>query len=84
MHNRISILKFKPIRHTAVLACADVSYAGLVLRGLKLERRAGKLQIGCPGRKVGDEWQVLVQFEDRTLKDQLLHVLIERLRERAA
>ncbi len=85
MHNRFSIRNFHRIQHPSVLACADIAYAGLTLRGLKLVRnRQGEFLLGTPGRKIDGRWQVLIQIEDRTMEEQLVDLLLERYQERAA
>lgn len=85
MHHPFSICRFKRIQHPTVVACADVTYAGLTLRGLKLERsQAGSYRLGTPGRKIGGQWQVVVEVMDPSVEEQLTGLLSRRYRERAA
>ena len=85
MHNRFSVRHFKRIKHPTVLACADIAYAGLTLRGMKLVRdRRGDFRLGTPGRKIDGDWQVLIEVEDPLMEEQLVDILLERYQERAA
>ena len=56
------IRNFSPVR-----AVVEVECGGLVLRGLKLEERDGRLVLAPAGRKVGGEWQLVYEVLDPEL-----------------
>ncbi|MEW6279923.1 MAG: hypothetical protein AB1758_14940 [Candidatus Eremiobacterota bacterium] len=58
-----------------VKAVAEVDYAGLRLRGLKLEEREGRLDLTMPGRRVAGKWQLVFEVQAGELHRRLHEVL---------
>jgi hypothetical protein len=68
--------------HPYLRALADISIAGFLVRGIKLEEEAaGELHLGFPGRKVQGGWQLVCESENETVRQQLLGQLKERYQE---
>ena len=55
-----------------VRAVFEVDYAGLRLRGLKLQSSGA---LGMPSRKIQDRWQQLYDVRDPQLREELLRRL---------
>jgi hypothetical protein len=73
------------IERSAVCAVAEIEYAGLRLRGLKLEFRGGKWEVTVPGRRVRAGWQEVYDIVSPSLLDRLRATLLaEYVRRRAA
>ena len=84
MHNRFSVRNFYTLNHPRVVACADVAYAGVTLRGLRLERTQREFRLSTPGRKVRGRWQRMVDIDDPLVREQLTDVLVARYQEKIA
>lgn len=79
----IKIRRMTAIRNRSpVRAVAEVEYAGLLLRGLKLEGSGGELQLRTPGRKVGGAWQLVYELLSEELTDRLSASLVAEYRRR--
>ena len=55
-----------------VRAVFEIDYAGLRLRGLKLQRHQDQWRLATPGRKIQDSWQLLYDIRDPVLQSQWL------------
>lgn len=65
--------------HPYLRALADISIAGFVVRGIKLEEEAGgSWHVGFPGRKVQGGWQLVCESENEATRQDLLGRLTER------
>jgi hypothetical protein len=70
---------------TYLKAVAEIDYAGLRLRGLKLEHREGRFTVALPGRRMRGGWQVVYEIMSDTLQERLRSSLVEEyFRRRAA
>lgn len=82
---QVQICSMHLIERSPVCAVAEVEYAGLRLRGLKLEFRGGKWSVTVPGRRVRAGWQDVYDIVSETLQDRLRsEMLAEYVRRRAA
>lgn len=86
MNTHITINQFRLVKnHPYLRALADVSVAGFVLRGIKLEQdRDGQLAVAFPGRKIQGAWQVVCETEDPTTRSALLSVMAQEFEQAAA
>ena len=80
---KLEITNLTPIEgHPTVRALAEARCQGLLLRGLKLEERAGiGFQLIPPGRKIQGNWQTVFQFSDASLESQLRALVLQRYQE---
>jgi hypothetical protein len=78
MHIEPVIQNFRLIKnHPYLRALADISLAGFVMRGIKLEEGAcGDLYLGFPGRKVQGGWQLVCDWESETARERLLAAMV--------
>lgn len=75
-----AISNFRLVKdHPYLRALADLTLAGFVVRGIKLEEGLhGRLHVGFPGRKVQGQWQLICDSENEAAKDYLLELLTSR------
>lgn len=65
--------------HPYLRALADISLAGFVIRGIKLEQGpCGDLFLGFPGRKVQGSWQLVCDWESVPARERLLSAMAAR------
>lgn len=59
--------------HPYLRALADISIAGFVVRGIKLEEgEIGQLHLRFPGRKLHGSWQLVCESENEQSHQRLL------------
>lgn len=65
--------------HPYLRALADLSVAGIVVRGIKLEEGLhGTLYLGFPGRKLQGQWQLICDTESDASRQYLLSLMTDR------
>lgn len=72
------------IEGTYIRAVAEVDYAGLRLRGLKLEQRGGRFELQLPGRRLKQGWQIVYEIMSEALQQRLCSLLVEEYHRRRA
>lgn len=77
-----AISNFRLVKdHPYLRALADLSLAGFVVRGIKLEEgQHGQLHVGFPGRKVQGQWQLICDSESDASRQALLELMADRYR----
>lgn len=86
MNTDITIQQFRLVKnHPYLKALADVSVAGFVLRGIKLEQnRDGNFAVAFPGRKIQGSWQVICETESEKTRRLLLHTITQQFEQAVA
>lgn len=74
---QVQISSMSLLEGRCVRAVAELDYAGLRLRGLKLEERDGSLQLSLPGRRLKNGWQVVYEFVSEDLHRRLRRAVVE-------
>ncbi len=65
-------------------AVAEVDYAGVRLRGLKLQVCNGRYELSLPGRRMKNGWQIIYEILSPMLQDRLRSALIDEYQRRRA
>ncbi len=81
---QVQICSMSLLEGRCVRAVAELDYAGLRLRGLKLEEREGGLHLSLPGRRLKNGWQVVYEFVSEDLHQRLRRVVVEEYYRRRA
>lgn len=81
---QVQICSMILIEGTNVRAVAEIEYAGLRLRGLKLEHNQGRFGLTLPGRRMKTGWQVVYEILSPGLKDRLCAAMVEEYHRRRA
>jgi hypothetical protein len=81
---QVNIRSMTLIEGVYTRAVAEIDYAGLRLRGLKLELHEGRWELSLPGRRMKTGWQVVYEIVSPMLQDRLRAVLVEEYSRRRA
>ncbi|MBI3928331.1 MAG: hypothetical protein HY319_22495 [Armatimonadetes bacterium] len=85
MDHSIHVVRFTPIKSGShVVALAEIELAGMLFRGLKLERRGAALDLAMPGRRIAGAWQIVYEPTDPELARRLKAELVDHGSRRAA